>query len=147
MLTTRILLTGFIFAFVGQASANVSHINHGIVVKGSTPFSEIVKVNNTLYLSGQVGLVPETQKLISGGVTEETRQTMDNIKAVLVSQGYQLNNVVKCTVFLNDMKNFTAFNDVYKQYFSSERLPARSTVGVNGLALNAKVEIECLAAK
>lgn len=100
-----------------------------------------------MYLSGQVGLIPGTQKLIPGGIAEETRQTMDNIRQVLSAYSYELNDVVKCTVFLNDMKDFPAFNEAYKRYFQSGHLPARSTVGVSGLAMNAKVEVECFAAK
>lgn len=145
---TRVLIAGFLLTLqIGQANADVSRPNHGVVVKGDLPFSEAVKVNETLYLSGQVGLVPATQKLISGGITAESRQTMDNISQVLTSQGYKMDDVIKCTVFLSDMKDFPSFNGVYKDYFKPDHLPARSTVAVSGLAMNAKVEVECFAAK
>lgn len=140
----RLLLASLLFACIHPASAEVSRVNSA---KNTLPFSEAVKVDQTLYLSGQLGLVPATGKLISGGISEETRQTMDNISRVLEAQGYQLNDVVKCTVFLSDMQDFPAFNTVYKGYFKADALPARSTVAVSGLALNAKVEVECFAAK
>lgn len=143
----RILITSLLFAAISQASANVSRLNEGVVVQGNLPFSEAVKVDDTLYLSGQVGLVPATQKLIAGGIVAESRQTMENINQVLTAHGYKLNDVVKCTVFLSNMKDFPSFNNVYKEYFKPEHLPARSTVAVNGLAMDAKVEVECFAAK
>ncbi len=143
----RILITSLLFAAISQASANVSRLNEGVVVQGNLPFSEAVKVDDTLYLSGQVGLVPATQKLIAGGIAAESRQTMENINQVLTAHGYKLNDVVKCTVFLSNMRDFPSFNNVYKEYFKPEHLPARSTVAVNGLAMDAKVEVECFAAK
>lgn len=143
----NILITSLLFSAISQANANVSRLNEGVVVRGNLPFSEAVKVDDTLYLSGQVGLVPATQKLIAGGITAESRQTMENISQVLTAHGYKLNDVVKCTVFLSNMKDFPSFNNVYKEYFKPEHLPARSTVAVNGLAMDAKVEVECFAAK
>jgi len=143
----KVVLTSFLLVFACQASADVTRLNRSEIVMGNLSFSEAVKVENTLYLAGQVGLVPETQKLISGGIGEETRQTMSNIKKILEAHGYQLSEVVKCTVFLSDMKDFPTFNAAYKSYFQPEHLPARSTVGVNGLAMKAKVEVECFAAK
>lgn len=147
MMKVRVLIASILFAVIGHANANVSRLNEGVIVQGNLPFSEAVKVDNTLYLSGQVGLVPATQKLIAGGITAESRQTMENISQVITAHGYKLDDVVKCTVFLSNMKDFPSFNSVYKEYFKSEHLPARSTVAVNGLAMDAKVEVECFAAK
>lgn len=147
MMKVRILVTSLFFAAISQANASVSRLNEGVVVQGNLPFSEAVKVDDILYLSGQVGLVPATQKLIAGGITAESRQTMENISQVLTAHGYKLNDVVKCTVFLSKMEDFPSFNNVYKEYFKPEHLPARSTVAVSGLAMNAKVEVECFAAK
>jgi 2-iminobutanoate/2-iminopropanoate deaminase len=110
----------------------------------SLPFSEAVRVGNTLYLSGQVGTAPGTLELVPGGALAEARQVMENIKAVLGRHGSSLDHVVKCTVFLADMKDWPAFNDVYRQYFK-KNLPARSALGANGLALGARVEVECIA--
>ena len=107
------------------------------------PFSSAVRVDNTLYLSGNLGNIPGTIELAEGGIQGETRQTMENIKRVLEQFGSSLDEVVKCTVFLADMSEWGAMNEVYKTYFKNP--PARSALGANGLALNARVEIECIA--
>ena len=109
------------------------------------PFSDAVKAGNMLYLSGKIGNVPGTAQLAAGGITGETRQTMENIKASLEKYGSSLEEVVKCTVFLGDIAEWGAMNEVYKTYFPTNP-PARSALGSSGLALGARVEIECLAA-
>src|SRR2546426_233972 len=108
------------------------------------PFSAAVRVGNMLYLSGQIGVVPGTRQLADTGITGQTRQTLENIKATLAYAGSSLERVVKCTVFLLDIKDFAAMNAVYVTYFPKDP-PARSTVAGSGLALGARVEIECLA--
>jgi reactive intermediate/imine deaminase len=108
------------------------------------PFSDVVRVGDTLYLAGKLG-TDSTGKLAAGGVKEETRQTMENIRAVLEKNGSSLDHVVKCTVMLADMKEWADMNSVYTTFFKKERMPARSAFGVSGLALNARVEIECIA--
>ena len=107
------------------------------------PFSSAVQVGDTLYLSGNLGNLPGTNDLIAGGIEPETRQTMENIRTVLEEFGSSLDHVVKCTVFMADMDEWPAMNDVYRQFFSTP--PARSALGANGLALDARVEIECIA--
>ncbi len=107
------------------------------------PFSSAVRVGNTLYLSGNLGNVPGSNDLVAGGIGAETRQTMENIKAVLEQFGSSMDRVVKCTVFLADIGEWGAMNEVYRTYFSKP--PARSALGASGLALNARVEIECIA--
>jgi len=107
------------------------------------PFSTAVRVGNMLYLSGQIGTVPGSG-LVPGGVGPETRQTLENIKATLEYAGSSMERVVKCTVFLLDIADYAAMNEVYASYFSQDP-PARSTVAGSGLALNAQVEIECMA--
>lgn len=107
------------------------------------PFSSAVRVGDTLYLSGSIGVIPGTMKLAEGGIQGETRQTMDNIGQVLETFGSSFDRVVKCTVFLADMAEWGAMNEVYRTYF--ENPPARSALGVSGLALDARVEIECIA--
>jgi 2-iminobutanoate/2-iminopropanoate deaminase len=109
------------------------------------PFSEAVRVGDLLILSGKLG-TDSTGKLVSGGIKPETKQTMDNIRGALEAYGSSLNQVVKCTVMLADMKEWADMNEVYRTFFKPERLPARSALGVNGLALGARVEIECWAA-
>lgn len=114
-------------------------------VPTSSPFSEAVRVGNLLYLSGQVGFVPGTRKLVAGGIKEEARQTMENIKMSLKAQGFSMSDVVKCTVMLADMSEYGTFNEVYKTFFTKP-YPARSALGANGLAFGARVEVECIAA-
>jgi reactive intermediate/imine deaminase len=108
------------------------------------PFSDVVRVGNTLYLAGKLG-TDSTGKLAAGGIAAETRQTLENIKAVLERNGSSMDHVVKATVMLADMKEWAEMNTVYTTFFKKERMPARSAFGTNGLALNARVEIECIA--
>ncbi len=108
------------------------------------PFSSAVRVDNTLYVSGNVGNLPGTLDLAPGGIAGETKQTLDNIKAVVEQFGSSMDKIVKCTVFLADINEWAAMNEVYKTYFKNP--PARSALGASGLALNARVEIECIAA-
>jgi len=108
------------------------------------PFSDAVRVGNLLFLSGNLGAIPGTLELAPGGIRGETRQTMENIKATLEKYGSSLGEVVKCTVFLADISDWPAMNEVYIEYFP-DKPPARSALGVNGLALGARTEIECIA--
>ena len=123
----------------------VEFLNSGKVLPRNLPFSEIVRHGNTLYLSGQIGIQPGTTKIVPGGMQEEAKQTMENIKTSLEAHGYSLGNLVKCTVMLADMSDWPAFNEVYKSFFSGD-YPARSAFGANGLALGAKVEVDCIGA-
>jgi len=127
------------------AANEVEFLNSGKVLPKGLPFSEIVRHGNTLYLSGQIGVVPGSTKLAPGGMKEEARQTMDNIKTSLEAHGYTMGHLVKCIVMLADMADWPAFNDVYRSYFST-RFPARSAFGSNGLAFNARVEVTCIGA-
>jgi reactive intermediate/imine deaminase len=123
----------------------IRFLNSGKVLPTTLPFSEAVRVGNTLYLSGQIGVQPGTLKLVPGGMKEEARQTLENIRTSLEAHGYSMRDVVKCTVMLADIGEWAAFNEVYKNFFASP-FPARSALGVNGLALGARVEVECIAA-
>jgi reactive intermediate/imine deaminase len=115
-----------------------------IAGNASLPFSSAVRVGDMLYLSGQIG-TDSTGNVVPGGIGPETRQTMENIRAVLESNGSSMDRVVKCLVMLADMDQWSAMNQVYVTYFPRHR-PARSAMGASGLALGAQVEIECLAA-
>lgn len=108
------------------------------------PFSTAVRVGNVLYLSGQIGNLPGTRQLVDTGVAKQTKQTLENIKAVLAHAGSSMERVFKCTVFLVNISDFAKMNEVYATFFPKDP-PARSTVAGSGLALGAKVEIECLA--
>lgn len=110
------------------------------------PYSDAVRLGDTLWLSGAIGQIPGTRELVPGGITAETRQTLENIKRNLEAHGSSMNQVVKCTVMLADIKDFDAMNAVYREFFPAPNKPVRSTFGVNGLVLNARIEIECIAA-
>lgn len=110
------------------------------------PFSEAVRVGNMLYLSGQIGVLPRTTELPPGGIGPETRQTMENIRSVLERFGSSMDRIVRCLVMLDDMEEWPAMNEVYVTFFPDpDRLPARSAMGADGLALGARVEVECTA--
>ncbi|MBI1809242.1 MAG: RidA family protein [Gemmatimonadetes bacterium] len=111
------------------------------------PFSPATRVGNLLFLAGQVGTSADARgnAVVPGGIAAETRQAMLNIKDVLEKTGSDMEHVAKCTVFLADMKEWDAMNEVYRTFFKDGKFPARSAFGANGLALGAKVEIECIA--
>ena len=125
--------------------ATIEYLHSGKVLPASLPFSEAVRHGDTLYLSGQIGVVPGTLALVPGGIAPEARQTMQNIRATLEAHALAMNRIVKCTVMLADMAEWAAFNEVYLEFFERGALPARSAFGCNGLALGARVEVECIA--
>ena len=110
------------------------------------PYSQAIEINGTLYVSGQVPFVPETMVIISEDVKEQTRQSLENVKSILESAGYTLNDVVKAGVFIKDMNDFVAINEVYAEYLGTVK-PARACVEVARLPRDAKVEIEVIAVK
>ncbi len=130
-----------------MASGPVEYLNSGKVLPTNLPFSEAVVVGDTVYLSGQIGNIPGQLKLAEGGISGESVQVMENIKTSLEAHGMDLSNLVKCTVMLADIKEWGEFNNVYKTYFDEGRFPARAAFGANGLALGAKVEVDCIAAR
>jgi reactive intermediate/imine deaminase len=144
MKLTWSLLTALWLTAAGSAYA-VEIEHHPFPSEKPPPLADAVRVGDLLILSGKLGIAPGTRQLVEGGIGPETRQTMENIKAAVEKYGSDMSRVVKCTVFLADMSEWAAMNAVYGTYFS-DRPPARSAVGVNGLALNARVEIECMAA-
>ncbi len=109
------------------------------------PFSEAVRAAGLIFVSGQIAAKPGSLELVAGGIGPQTRQVMENIKAVLERHGASMAQVVKCTVFIQDMAQWPAMNEVYLTYFPDHK-PARSAVGANGIALGGLVEIECIAA-
>jgi 2-iminobutanoate/2-iminopropanoate deaminase len=109
------------------------------------PFSEAVLVGEMLYLSGQLG-TDSTGRVVPGGIGPETRQALTNIADVLERHGSSLDQVVKCTVMLADIREWGKMNEVYVTFFRSHR-PARSAFGTNGLALDARIELECMAVR
>jgi 2-iminobutanoate/2-iminopropanoate deaminase len=110
------------------------------------PYSQAIEVNGTLYISGQIPLVPETGKIIEGDITVQTEQVLKNIGAILKEAGYLYSDIVKTTCLLNDIADFKAMNEVYGRYFT-ENKPARAAFAVKALPLGALVEIESIAVK
>lgn len=110
------------------------------------PYSQAVIAGNTLYVSGQIALDPETGELINENITEETHAVMKNLDAILREAGYGFDNVVKCSIFIKSMDDFATINDAYGQYFK-QNPPARETVEVSKLPKNVNVEISCIAVK
>ena len=111
---------------------------------GKYPFSDAVRLGDTLYMSGQIGF--KEGKLVKGGIKNETKQALDNIQAILLQYGYKKSNLIKCSAMLTDMDDFGKFNSVYQTELAKP-YPVRSTFGVTELAAGASVEIECIAAK
>jgi len=110
------------------------------------PYSQAVETNGMLFISGQVPIDPETGKVIEGGITEQTKQVMKNIEAILNEAGYTFANVIKSTCLLSDMANFAEMNTVYGKYYP-ENPPARAAFAVKELPLGVLVEIETIASK
>ena len=131
-------------AWSAESAKRVQFLNPPGAEKSGYPFSQAVRAGDTLWLSGQIGLDPATGKLVEGGIVPETKQTMQNIVAALETHGYSLRDVVKCTVMLADIAEWARFNEVYRTFFDGA-FPARSALGASGLALGARVEVECIA--
>lgn len=108
------------------------------------PYSQGIKVGNMVFISGQIPIDPDTGNVVEGGIKEQTKRVLENIKAILESIGGSLNNVVKTTVFMVDLGEFSEMNEVYKEYFPNNP-PARSTIQVSALPKNVKIEIEAIA--
>lgn len=111
------------------------------------PYNQSILAGNTLYISGQIALNITTNKLVLDNITAETRQVLDNLKAIVEAAGFTLKDIVKTSIFLNDMDNFTELNNVYSTYFSEQMAPARETVAVKALPKNVNVEISAIAVK
>ena len=107
------------------------------------PYSQAVRVGNTVWVSGQIPLDPATKQLVEGDIAVQTRRVFDNLKAIAAAAGGSLNDAVKITIFLKDLSNFTTVNEVMTEYLV-EPYPARATVGVAQLPRGAQVEIECV---
>jgi 2-iminobutanoate/2-iminopropanoate deaminase len=109
------------------------------------PYSQAVRWNGMVFLSGQIPLDPASGQLVEGGIREQTRRVLDNLKAVLEASGCSLGSVLKTTVFMKDLSEFAAMNEVYAEYFG-DNAPARATVEAARLPRDVRVEIECVAA-
>lgn len=143
-MTISTALTALVMATTQPADRPpVEHIGEPMLGDQRLPFSDAVRVGDTLYLSGEIGRKPDGT--LPEGIEAQARQTMDNIGAKLKGQGLGWGDVVKCTVMLDNMADWPAFNKVYVTYFTGEKFPARSAFGADGLALGALLEVECIA--
>jgi 2-iminobutanoate/2-iminopropanoate deaminase len=139
-----------VLLFFGVESCE--NISSGIVFhkshepsRANVPFSDVVETDDLMFLTGQIGKDHKSGNLVEGGIKAETKQVIENIKAVLEYHGLSLDKVVKCTIILKDINDFAAFNEVYIQYFTKK--PARTTFAASGLAGNASIEIDVIASK
>ncbi len=126
--------------------ATIEFINSQENIDRNYPFSEATVVNGIIYLSGEIGTLPDGS-LIPGGIIPETRQTLTNIKNKLEKIGGSMDDIFKCTCMLSDIKDWPLMSQEYKKFFNPNKLPARSAFAGSGLALAAKLEIECMAIK
>ncbi|RXJ91905.1 regulator [Arcobacter sp. CECT 8983] len=111
------------------------------------PYNQGTSFGDLVFISGQIPLIAETMELVEGGIQEQTKQVMENLKAVLDEANSSFDNVLKTTCYLSDMDNFVAFNEIYAQYFKAETAPARATVAVKTLPKNVLVEVDVIAHK
>lgn len=137
-------LIAIILSLSSCANPHKSSFTREKNLKRNLPFSEAVRINNTIYLSGAIGIKPGAKSVVDGGIKAETKQALINIKEILSNYKLDLSNIVKCQVMLNNMSDFKEFNTEYRKFFKAP-FPARSTYAVSGLALGAKIEIECIA--
>lgn len=110
------------------------------------PYNQAIQAGKTLYVSGQIPLIPGSMELVTSGVTDETHQVLKNVGAILENAGYSFNDVVKASIFISDMSDFATINEVYAQYFTDNQ-PARECVAVKTLPKNVNVEISVIAWK
>ena len=144
----KAIAAGVLAIMASDASAQaqrpaVEHIGKPMLGEQRLPFSSAVRVGDLLFLSGQIGNTPDGK--LPAGIEAQARQAMENIGAVLKGQGLGFGDLVKCTVMLDDMAHWPAFNKVYVTYFPDGKYPARSAFGADGLALGALLEVECIA--
>lgn len=138
-----ILLVGLSACVANGETVTREPVEHFRREGSRAPFSPAVRAGDTVYLSGMIGARPDGS--FPEGIAAQTEQTMENIRAVLTMAGLDFDDIVRCTVMLENMSDWPAVNEVYRRYFKSDRLPARSAFGADGLALGALVEIECQA--
>ncbi|WP_010180305.1 RidA family protein [Aquimarina agarilytica] len=111
------------------------------------PYNQAILTNDTLYISGQIAIDPTTGNLITDAITLETKQVLENLKAILTEAGFTFENIVKTSIFLTNMEYFATVNEIYADYFSNDAAPARETVAVNSLPKGVNVEISAIAVR
>jgi reactive intermediate/imine deaminase len=140
-----LLLVGVLASAAGWLRADTDFIVTDETKALGLPFSDAVRIGDMLVVSGQLGVEPATFKLVAGGIEAETHQIFSNMQRILGLSGATLEDIVKCTVMVADIAEWPRFNSLYISYFPGPK-PARSALGANGLALGARVELECWAA-
>ena len=143
----HLILKGVAVEFLGNARQEDRMIETVATDRGPKaigPYSQAVRANGFVFLSGQIALDPKTQQIVEGGIALQTERVLDNLKAIVEAAGSSVQRVVKTTVFLADMNDFAAMNEVYSRYFASHA-PARSTVEVSRLPRDVRVEIDLIA--
>ncbi len=136
---------GEIATMTSSSSSRTSAVNTPSAPEPVGPYSQALRCDDLLFLSGQIPLNPDTGKLVGGEIEDQTRQVLTNLREVLEAGGSSLQNVVKTTVYLTDLSLFPRVNATYSEFFASEPFPARATVEVAALPLGAEVEIEAIA--
>jgi reactive intermediate/imine deaminase len=139
----KTVVAGVLAIMASSASAQIQRIGEPTLNGQRLPFSTAVRAGDTVYLSGALGIGPDGK--LGDGMAAQARLAMDNLGAGLKQAGLGWDDVVKCTVMLDDMKDWPAFNQVYVTYFPDGKFPARSAFGADGLALGALLEVECVA--
>ena len=133
-----------IFSIPAIFCQDIIFVNSELHLENDAPFSEATIVNGIIYLSGEIGTLPNN-KVIDGGIVPETIQALSNISNKLERMGSSIDNVFKCTCMLADIMDWPEMSKAYKTFFKKEKLPSRGAFAGSGLALNAKIEIECMA--
>ena len=130
--------------FNTSSATDIEFYSSEETIKADYPFSDAVKIDNFIILSGVIGNIPGIDTVVEGGIQAETKQALENIKSILEHYDLTMDNIVKCTCMIDDISEWGEMNEVYKTYFTSNK-PARSAFGADGLALGAKLELECWA--
>tara|TARA_B100000989_G_scaffold283771_1_gene249946 strand:+ start:96 stop:554 length:459 start_codon:yes stop_codon:yes gene_type:complete len=147
----RIKVLSILILFISCSNHNINDAEYfvsEISKKLNFPFSDAAIVGNIIYVSGQIGSIPGTREVVKGGISAETMQTLDNIKMILNDLGSNPNKIFKCLCMLDNIDDYADMNNAYITFFNRrDKLPSRSTFAGSGLALGAKIEIECWATK
>jgi 2-iminobutanoate/2-iminopropanoate deaminase len=141
-----ILLTLLLFNINLYSQTNMKKIINTLNAPAPLgPYNQAILIDNTLYVSGQIALDSKSMKMINGTIEEETKKVMQNIQAILLEVNFSFENVIKTTIFIKDMNDFSKINSIYGEYFDEKTAPARETVEVSALPKNAKIEISVIA--
>lgn len=142
-----ILILSTVLSCEYSNSSNHKTVSTDLAPKAVGPYSQAVWANNTLYLSGNIAINPETNRLDTTSIEAELHQVMKNIEGILQSQNLSFNHLIKCEIFLSNLDDYKVINTLYASYFQDGYYPARTTLEVSKIPLNANIEISCVAQK